>query len=180
MTNLNGGYIIIAKNDADAYAKANKALTLGKPILFYEDNTTCYYIDTIALDGTDVLLTKGGKTIKIESDGDITETGDIQNHLYQYTITFSADYNEGSINTTFKLKFISNKSNITIDDLINDNDVISQYQNTILVDYENNGGNIVFTIIAFDEDNSVNIIDTDAGDNTWIYSDLVIDKITLF
>lgn len=85
MTNLNGGYIIIAKNDADAYAKANKALTLGKPILFYEDNTTCYYIDTITLDGTDIILTKGGKTITIEADGDITETGNVQNHLYALT-----------------------------------------------------------------------------------------------
>lgn len=74
---MNGGYLIISKNQADAYALSLKALELGKPVLFYEDDTTCYYIDTITLSGTDVVLTKGGKTITIESDGTITEVGDV-------------------------------------------------------------------------------------------------------
>ena len=83
---MNGGYIIISKNQADAYALSVKALELGKPILFYEDNTTCYYIDTISKSGTDIVLTKGDKTITIESDGTITEVGDIQPHLYYHGI----------------------------------------------------------------------------------------------
>ena len=78
MTNLKGGYILINKTDADIYASVEKALTQGKPILWYEDAPTCYYIDTIAKSGDDIVLTKGGKTITIETDGDITETGDIQ------------------------------------------------------------------------------------------------------
>ena len=88
---LNGGYLMVSKNDTKLYEKLNNALTLGKPVLFYENDTTCYYIDTIALDGTDIVLTKGGKTITVEEDGDITETGDIQNHLYVVTFT-SGDF----------------------------------------------------------------------------------------
>lgn len=75
---LKGGYLIISKDDANIYAKLQDALTNGKPVLFYENDTTCYYIDTIALSGDDIVLTKGGKTITIEADGDITENGDIQ------------------------------------------------------------------------------------------------------
>lgn len=82
--NLKGGYLIINKDDANIYAKLQDALTNGKPVLFYENDTTCYYIDTIALNGADIVLTKGGKTITIEADGDITESGNIQNHLYNY------------------------------------------------------------------------------------------------
>lgn len=81
---MNGGYIMIKASDADIYLEASRALTIGKPILFYENDTTCYYIDTITLDGTNVVLTKGGKTITIANDNTITTSGDIQNHLYKY------------------------------------------------------------------------------------------------
>lgn len=89
---MNGGYLMIFKNDSDIYAKAQKALVLGKPILFYENATTCYYIDTISggeitteiVDDEevftygDVILTKGGKTITITYENVVTETGNIQ------------------------------------------------------------------------------------------------------
>ena len=74
---MNGGYLMVSKADTNLYEKLNKALTLGKPVLFYEDDTTCYYIDSITKSGTDIILTKNGKTITIESDGDITESGDV-------------------------------------------------------------------------------------------------------
>lgn len=74
---MNGGYLMVSKSDANLYGKLNNALTVGKPILWYEDETTCYYIDTITKSGTDIVLTKGGKTITVESDGDITEIGDV-------------------------------------------------------------------------------------------------------
>lgn len=75
---MNGGYLMVSKTDTNLYTKLNNALTLGKPVLWYEDDNTCYYIDTITKSGTDIILTKGDKTITIESDGDITEVGDIQ------------------------------------------------------------------------------------------------------
>ena len=68
---------MVSKTDTKLYEKLNNALTIGKPVLWYEDENTCYYIDTITKSGTDIVLTKGGKTITIESDGDITESGDI-------------------------------------------------------------------------------------------------------
>ena len=78
---MNGGYLMVSKSDTNLYAKLNNALTVGKPILWYEDETTCYYIDTITKSGTDIILTKGGKTITIENDGTITEVGDVLNPL---------------------------------------------------------------------------------------------------
>ena len=85
---MNGGYLMVSKSDTNLYAKLNNALTVGKPILWYEDANTCYYIDTITKSGTDIILTKGGKTITIESDGTITEVGDIQPHLYKHTFKY--------------------------------------------------------------------------------------------
>jgi len=87
---------MVSKADTNLYEKLNKALTLGKPVLWYEDENTCYYIDTISKSGTDIILTKGGKTITIESDGDITESGDVSNVLTDLV------YNEdtGNIDTT--------------------------------------------------------------------------------
>lgn len=72
---MNGGYLMVSKSDTNLYTKLNNALTVGKPVLFYEDENTCYYIDAITKSGTDIVLTKGGKTITVESDGDITESG---------------------------------------------------------------------------------------------------------
>lgn len=104
---MNGGYIIISKNQADAYALSVKALELGKPVLFYEDDTTCYYIDTITKSGTDIVLTKGGKTITIESDGTITEGGDIQvNNLHCYLFRYeNLNANDDGSDTDYELYF---------------------------------------------------------------------------
>ena len=105
---MNGGYLMISKNDSDIYAKAQKALVLGKPILFYENSTTCYYIDTISggeitteiVDDEeitsygDIILTKGGKTITITSANAVSESGDIQPtipHLYRHYIIIEND-----------------------------------------------------------------------------------------
>ena len=93
---MNGGYLMVSKADTNLYEKLNKALTIGKPVLWYEDENTCYYIDTITKSGTDIILTKGGKTITIENDGDITETGSIQpisSFKYLHTIYGYANFN---------------------------------------------------------------------------------------
>lgn len=109
---MNGGYLMVSKSDTNIYTKLNNALTVGKPILWYEDANTCYYIDTITKSGTDIVLTKGGKTITVESDGDITEVGDIQNHLYQHTISLDRT----GYHITFNV-ITNDKTSITIDTL---------------------------------------------------------------
>lgn len=86
MNYLNGGYVMLDKADSNIYAKALGALKAGKPILWYEDKNTCYYIDTLAKSSDDIVLTKGGKTITITDANVVTESGEIQNHLYNNNI----------------------------------------------------------------------------------------------
>ena len=119
--NLKGGYLIINKDDANIYAKLQDALTNGKPVLFYENDTTCYYIDTIALDGTDIVLTKGGKTITITSSNVVTESGNIQNHLYRYACYIDDFY--FNIDLPFKFSSMS----------LNDADTLTDEQYEILL-----------------------------------------------
>ena len=120
---MNGGYLMVSKSDTNLYAKLNNALTVGKPILWYEDETTCYYIDTITKSGTDIILTKGGKTITIESDGTITEVGNIQPsggggdevHLYKHFIQLSkslGNYDEAYVEVLSK-----SDTHLTLDEL---------------------------------------------------------------
>ena len=109
MTNLKGGYILINKTDADIYASVEKALTQGKPILFYEDATTCYYIDTISKSGDDIVLTKGGKTITITDANVVTESGEIQptgsSKSYLHNIRLTDEFYD------FSICIINNNSN---------------------------------------------------------------------
>lgn len=103
---MNGGYIMIYKNSKKIYSELFACLTLGKPILWYEDKNTCFFIDTISggevtteiVDDEevttygDIILTKGGMTITITSENVVTEVGDIQpvipegEKLYQHFI----------------------------------------------------------------------------------------------
>lgn len=89
---MNGGYIMIYKNSKKIYLELFACLTLGKPILWYEDKNTCFFIDTISggeitteiVDDEevrtygDIILTKGGMTITITAENVVTEVGDIQ------------------------------------------------------------------------------------------------------
>ena len=133
-----GGILIISKDDANIYNKLQLALIQGKPVLWYETPTECYYIDTISggeitteiVDDEevtsygDIILTKGGKTITITSANAVSESGEIQNHLYlltirqsdaivqflttekieDYTIDDVSDYTNGDVNYLKSLK----------------------------------------------------------------------------
>lgn len=90
---MNGGYVMIKASDSNAYTKLLNAINLGKPILFYENDTTCYYIDSITTSGTNVVLTKGGKTITIANDNTITSVGDIQITTIEITNDICDDFN---------------------------------------------------------------------------------------
>lgn len=117
MTYLNGGYSIIKKDDANIFAKVNDALTNGKPILLYENESTCYFIDSISKSGDDIIITKGGKTFTISDANVVTEIGDIQNHLYNNEILIGG--NDSSDNSIYlNISIVSNKE-MTYDDVIN-------------------------------------------------------------
>ncbi|MBR6518025.1 MAG: hypothetical protein IKT40_14425 [Bacilli bacterium] len=119
---LNGGYLMVSKTDTELYKKLNNALTLGKPVLFYEDATTCYYIDTISKSGDDIVLTKGGKTITITDANVVTESGDIQpseSELYEHTLLLYGEKYSNKSNY-FILKIYSNdNTEITLSNIIN-------------------------------------------------------------
>ena len=88
MNYLNGGYVMLDKADSDIFAKASGALQAGKPILWYEDKNTCYFIDTIEKTGSDsIALTKGGLTIVITSGNVVTEKGSIKSYLHNILIS---------------------------------------------------------------------------------------------
>ena len=155
MTNLKGGYILVNKNDANIYASVENALTSGKPVLFYEDANTCYYIDTLAKSGDDIVLTKGGKTITITDANVVTESGAIDG-LKQYNFKITTANNEYVVS---KLLFDVNyplKTNINIDaDLF-------QYLSDITVIYHSIAyGNVddkLYTIADVDDESNYEIV----------------------
>lgn len=75
MATKSGGYAIIKHDDSDIFAKVKKAYESEKPILFYDDDKTCYFIDTTKKVGDDYVLTKGGKTITITDANTVSSTG---------------------------------------------------------------------------------------------------------
>ena len=83
MTNLNGGYVMLDLASTKVYEDAKAAVAARKPILVY-DNGKCYYADTFEVDGdSNVVITKGGKTITIEPDGDVTSVGSVEYPLME-------------------------------------------------------------------------------------------------
>ena len=72
-----GGYTILDLESSTIYADSVKALDSNKPVVVYDGTNKPYFTDTIVLDGTNVVITKGGKTITIANDNTITSNGNI-------------------------------------------------------------------------------------------------------
>lgn len=72
----NGGYAIISHDDVNIFNKVDNAYNSGKPILFYDDDKTCFFVDSVKINGDgDYELTKGGKTITITDANTVSSTG---------------------------------------------------------------------------------------------------------
>lgn len=97
------GYVFLDLTKSNVYAKALKVLGADKPVVIKDGSGSPYFVDSLTLDGTNVVITKGEKTITIANDNTITNVGDIQPHLYLYEINF--EYNSGK----FILYATSNK-----------------------------------------------------------------------
>ena len=99
-----GGYSIIDLASTTIYADALGALNQDKPVLVY-DTPECYYADTISLDGTSIIITKGGKTITIANDNTITSSGIVlANKMEEITdVAGNKRFIEGDINLTSSL-----------------------------------------------------------------------------
>lgn len=168
---MNGGYIMIKASDADIYLEASRALTIGKPILFYENDTTCYYIDTIILDGTNIVLTKGGKTITIANDNTITSVGDIQNHLYQYNIHFYGSFVDAGENTqeiSFAVSFLYPKDIDFVD--MTYTDFYNNYSDIFIY-------NVINGAIYQQGDNIKPLVYNNESDNELMFINLASSKI---
>ena len=139
---MNGGYLMVSKTDTNLYEKLNNALTLGKPVLFYEDENTCYYIDSITKSGTDIILTKGGKTITINDANAVSSVGEIQEKLHKYSIYMllntSADGTGDNISLYFQ--YTTNKKL----PLYTNEPLTEEMANSIIDNYDG--------IIAYDND----------------------------
>lgn len=84
----NGGYVMLDLADPKLYDRAKAAIGSGKPVMLYDTGNAVYYIDSIALDGTNVVITKGGKTITITDANSVIASGEIQNHLYIHNASY--------------------------------------------------------------------------------------------
>lgn len=117
------GYVFLDLTKTNVYSKALKVLGTDKPVVIKDGSGSPYFVDSLTLDGTNVVITKGGKTITIANDNTITNVGDIQNHLY-------AIYFETSDDGGRNLSFITNEdlskfldiSISILDDITNDYD----------------------------------------------------------
>lgn len=78
------GYVFLDLTKSNVYAKALKVLGADKPVVIKDGGGSPYFVDSLTLDGTNVVITKGGKTITIANDNTITNVGDIQPHLWYH------------------------------------------------------------------------------------------------
>ena len=115
ISKYNGGYVIISLNDEDIYEKIER--NLYKPILLTDivingieknDVFTTAYVE-----GTNIVFKDiYDKDITISDDNSVS-IGDNGKHLYEYEFT----HIESSI--AFRAFLLTNKSDLTIDNLLN-------------------------------------------------------------
>ena len=115
ISKYNGGYVIISLNDENIYEKIER--NLYKPILLTDivingieknDVFTTAYVE-----GTNIVFKDiYDKDITISNDNSVS-IGDNGKHLYEYVYT----HNDGS--TCFKAFLLTNKSDLSIDNLLN-------------------------------------------------------------
>ena len=75
------GYVFLDLTKSNVYSKALKVLGTDKPVVIKDGQCSPYFVDSLTLDGTNVVITKGGKTITIANDNTITNVGDISTIL---------------------------------------------------------------------------------------------------
>ena len=71
------GYVFLDLTKANVYSKALKVLGTDKPVVIKDGSGSPYFVDSLTLDGTNIIITKGGKTITIANDNTITNVGDV-------------------------------------------------------------------------------------------------------
>ena len=111
------GYVFLDLTKTNVYAKALKVLGADKPVVIKDNSGAPYFVDSLTLDGTNVVITKGGKTITIANDNTITNVGEIDNTLKTYQCYIMG---EGSDSNTHDIRFILYSSKVLNNDNILD------------------------------------------------------------
>lgn len=142
------GYVFLDLTKANVYQKALKVLTTDKPVVVSDGSGAPYFVDSMVVDGTNIVITKGGKTITIANDNTITNVGDIQNHLYLLNFKLSDSECSFIVDKKFEDYTIENCDGLTDNDKNYlkslDGHFISR---TSLVGYEGSSSNIVYGYI---------------------------------
>ena len=95
------GYVFLDLTKTNVYAKALKVLGTDKPVVIKDGSGSPYFVDSLTLDGTNVVITKGGKTITIANDNTITNVGLIANPTLENIVDLNGNnrFIEGVIPT---------------------------------------------------------------------------------
>ena len=162
-----GGYTILDLESSTIYADSVKALDSNKPIVVYDGTNKPYFADTISLSGTNVVITKGGKTIAIANDNTITSVGDIQFH--NYAVYFYGD-DENSNTCYFYMNLLTTRNDLTTENV---EDYLKEYIadiNYSLTGYNGNDNSIYVSFRYFAE--QTKFIANDNNDAEMTISDL--------
>ena len=141
------GYVFLDLTKSNVYSKALKVLGTDKPVVIKDASGSPYFVDSLTLDGTNVVITKGGKTITIANDNTITSSGDIQVKLYTYQCYITG---EGDDSNNHDIRFI-----IYSDKELNNDNIIDYFvelqssDDWSFVGYDTESRNI-FVILSID------------------------------
>ena len=111
------GYVFLDLTKANVYSKALKVLGTDKPVVIKDGSGSPYFVDSLTLDGTNVVITKGGKTITIANDNTITNVGDIQvTKLTLYRHNIRCEYNGSQSSAHVTMELISESDTVFVKD----------------------------------------------------------------
>ena len=157
MRTMNGGYAMINLASATIHADALAALASNKPIVVYEATGAPYYADSVTTSGTNIIITKGGKTITIANDNTITNVGDIKPKLHFYSVIINGTYNNDDLSCEMLITSLDTikKGEITYKD-INVINILNKYCFTPMYEQNDNLSYLpVFEDIYIDDDNNL-------------------------
>lgn len=160
------GYVFLDLTKSNVYSKALKVLGADKPVVIKDASGSPYFVDSLTLDGTNVVITKGGKTITIANDNTITNVGDIQNHLY---ILFFKVEDEN--NLVYRGTLLTNENIMSLNTTNFKNWVLENLGKTFFANVRDVSDSDNFSYIYFDNNGDDFEINFDNSDTT-------TDKIT--
>lgn len=142
------GYVFLDLTKSNVYTEALKVLGTDKPVVIKDGGGSPYFVDSLTLDGTNIIITKGGKTITIANDNTITSEGDIDNTLKTYQCYIMG---EGDDSNNHDIRFILYSSKV-----LNNDNILDYFKNLkssddwSFIGYDTESTNL-FVVLSIDE-----------------------------